>query len=54
VVSIDSDAHKTTELDQIIWGVSQARRAWVTAGDVVNTRSRDDLLRWTAGKPGRV
>ncbi len=54
VLSIDSDAHKTTELDQIIWGVSQARRGWVTAGDVVNTRSRDDLLRWTAGKPGRV
>ncbi len=54
LLSIDSDAHKTSEFDQILWGVSQARRAWVTAGDVVNTRTRDALLRWTAGKPGRV
>jgi hypothetical protein len=36
------------------WGISQARRAWVTPEAVVNTRSRTDLLAWTAGKVGRV
>jgi DNA polymerase (family 10) len=54
VLTIDSDAHSTRELDFIRWGVSQARRAWVEPGDVLNTRSRADLLEWVAGKPGRV
>jgi DNA polymerase (family 10) len=54
VLSVDSDAHDINELDYVRWGISQARRAWVTAGDVVNTRSRADLLAWAAGKPERV
>ena len=54
VLSIDSDAHDIGELDYVRWGISQARRAWVTPGDVVNTRSRADLLQWAAGKPERV
>jgi DNA polymerase (family X) len=54
VLAIDSDAHDIRELDFVRWGVSQARRAWVTPADVVNTRSRADLLAWAAGKPGRV
>ena len=53
-LSIDSDAHKTAEFDHLRWGVSQARRAWVEAGHVLNTRSRADVLAWVAGKPGRV
>ncbi|MFL5646936.1 MAG: DNA polymerase/3'-5' exonuclease PolX [Chloroflexota bacterium] len=54
LVSIDSDAHDIREMDYVRWGISQARRAWVTPGDVLNTRSRADLLAWVAGKPGRV
>ena len=54
VLSIDSDAHYLPELDYIRWGISQARRAWVEPGSVVNTRSRADLLAWAAGKPGRA
>jgi DNA polymerase (family 10) len=54
VLSIDSDAHRTTELDDVRWGVSQARRAWVQPGNVVNTRDRDALLAWAGGKPGRT
>jgi DNA polymerase (family 10) len=54
IVSIDSDAHDIGELDYVRWGISQARRAWVTPEDVLNTRSRADLLAWTAGKPGRI
>src|SRR6478735_4110045 len=51
-LSIDSDAHDIRELDYVRWGTSQARRAWVTPADVLNTRSRAALLEWVAGKPG--
>jgi DNA polymerase (family X) len=53
-LSIDSDAHRIAEFDHLRWGVTQARRAWVEAGHVLNTRSRADVLAWVAGKPGRV
>jgi DNA polymerase (family X) len=53
VLSIDSDAHRTEELDYVRWGVDQARRAWVEPRHVLNTRSLPDLLAWVAGKPGR-
>ena len=54
VLTIDSDAHKTAELDFVRWGISQARRAWVEPVNVLNTRSRDELLAWVGGKPARV
>ncbi len=53
-LTIDSDAHKTAELDYVRWGVDQARRAWVEPTAVLNTRPRDDLLAWVAGKPERA
>jgi DNA polymerase (family 10) len=54
VLTIDSDAHKTAELDYVRWGISQARRAWVQPEDVLNTRSRAELLAWVAAKPDRL
>jgi DNA polymerase (family 10) len=54
VLAIDSDAHNTGELDDVRWGVSQARRGWVTAANILNTRSRADLLAWVAAKPDRL
>ena len=54
IVSIDSDAHRTTELDDVRWGVSQARRAWIGPSVVVNTRSREHLLAWAASKAERL
>ncbi|MBA2700734.1 MAG: DNA polymerase/3'-5' exonuclease PolX [Chloroflexi bacterium] len=54
LLSIDSDAHKTAELDFLSWGISQARRAWVEPASVINTRSRADLLEWVGAKPDRV
>lgn len=53
ILSIDSDAHKTTELDYLRWGISQARRAWVEPSVVLNTRSRADLLAWVGAKADR-
>jgi DNA polymerase (family X) len=36
---IDSDAHRADRLDVMRYGVATARRAWLTADDVANTRS---------------
>jgi DNA polymerase (family X) len=54
LLTVDSDAHKTAELDYMRWGITQARRAWVEPEAVLNTRSRADLIAWVAGKPARV
>jgi DNA polymerase (family 10) len=54
ILTIDSDAHYVRELDYVRWGTSQARRAWVEPTNVLNTRSRADLLAWVAGKFARI
>jgi DNA polymerase (family 10) len=36
-IVVDTDAHATEELDQIRFGITQLRRAWLTAADVLNT-----------------
>ncbi|MEE9163384.1 MAG: DNA polymerase/3'-5' exonuclease PolX [Thermoplasmata archaeon] len=43
---IDTDAHATVGLDQMKFGVGQARRGWLEAGDVVNTRPLSEFLDW--------
>jgi DNA polymerase (family 10) len=40
---ISTDAHSTAGLGSIRFGVDQARRGWLTADDVVNTRGLDEL-----------
>jgi DNA polymerase (family 10) len=37
-ILIDSDAHGTNTLHNVKWGIITARRAWLTAADVANTR----------------
>ena len=54
LVSLDSDAHRIEELHFLDWAVAQARRAWVTADRVLNSRSRADLLAWVGGKADRL
>jgi DNA polymerase (family 10) len=36
-IVVDTDAHATEELDQMRYGITQLRRAWLTAADVLNT-----------------
>jgi DNA polymerase (family 10) len=43
-VVIETDAHSTDHLRYIRYGVDQARRGWLEADDVANTRPLDDLL----------
>jgi DNA polymerase (family 10) len=40
---ISTDAHSALALDNIRWGVQTARRAWLEADNVLNTRELDDL-----------
>ena len=43
-VVISTDAHRIGDLDLMRYGVDQARRAWLTTGDVVNTFPLKRLL----------
>ena len=43
-IVIDSDAHSVGELDNVGYGVTVARRAWLEAKDVANTKSLRTLL----------
>jgi DNA polymerase (family 10) len=42
-LAISSDAHSTRGFGGIRFGVDQARRGWLEAGDVINTRSLAQL-----------
>ncbi len=43
-IVVNTDAHSTSELDQIDHGIVQLRRAWLTPLDVLNTLPVDALL----------
>ncbi len=43
-LTLASDAHRTEELEQVDYAVSTARRAWLTAGDLLSSRSAAALL----------
>jgi DNA polymerase (family X) len=43
-LTVASDAHRTEELGQQRYAVDVARRAWLTADQLLATRSADDLL----------
>ena len=41
---ISSDAHTIAEFDTLAWGIGVARRAWLSPGDVLNTRPLGALI----------
>lgn len=43
-IAINTDAHWTTELDHMKFGVFQARRGWLTKDDVINTSPLKKML----------
>jgi DNA polymerase (family 10) len=43
-IVVNTDAHSTSELDQIRYGITQLRRAWLTAADVLNTQPTAEAL----------
>ena len=54
LLAVDSDAHRIEEFEHLEWGVAQARRAWVEAGSVINTRSRVNLLTYVRRNDRRM
>jgi DNA polymerase (family 10) len=46
LLAIGSDAHSTAQLDQIRYGVFQARRGWIEARSVINTWPWAKLHHW--------
>jgi DNA polymerase (family 10) len=43
-IVVDTDAHSTEELDQIRYGITQLRRAWLTPADILNTQPTAEAL----------
>ena len=50
-IVINSDAHRIDTLRNMRWGIATARRAWLRAGDVANTRPWSELRK--LGKQAR-
>lgn len=48
LLSINTDAHSPADLELAEYGVSVARRAWLNAAQVLNTRSPVEIRRWLA------
>jgi len=42
-ISIATDAHSTGDLDFMRFGVDQARRGWLGPGEVLNTRTCEEM-----------
>ncbi len=49
-ISINTDAHSEADMDMLPFGVAIARRAWLTAEDVINTWPEHRLLTWLANR----
>ena len=47
---INTDAHTTEGLDNMKYGVSQARRGWCEAGDIVNCMGVNEFMAWLGKK----
>ncbi len=45
-IAVNTDAHRPSEYDYIEYGVATARRGWAEAGDVLNTRTAEELEDW--------
>ena len=53
LVSVNTDAHSTTDLEFMAYGIGQARRGWLEKKDVLNARPLKSLravLAKTMGK----
>ncbi len=49
-IVVNSDAHAEHEFDNLGFGIGQARRGWLEANDVINTRPLRQVRAWLAGK----
>lgn len=50
MVSIGPDAHSPMGFENLTLGVAQARKGWLSAGNVLNTRSADEVLAFASAR----
>jgi DNA polymerase (family 10) len=50
--AINPDAHSVRSLDNVRWGIDMARKGGLTATDVLNTRTRDELRNYLKERHG--
>jgi len=50
-IIVDTDAHATEELDQMAFGITQLRRAWLTPADLINTLPFHSFFQTLRQKP---
>ena len=43
LIAVNPDAHRLKMMHSVFSGVDTARKGWVTAGQVLNTRSADEV-----------
>ena len=53
MIAINCDAHAVDGMDIVEYGIGTARRGWVTAQNVVNTRPLDEMLALLKDKRGK-
>jgi DNA polymerase (family 10) len=51
-ISINTDAHHPDHLGLYFYGIATARRAWLTAPDVINTWGLAELMTWLEDRRG--
>ena len=51
-VCVSTDAHAVQGLDNMSYGVDQARRAWLDKGDILNTMTLEQFRKWLERRQG--
>src|SRR5712692_4675152 len=53
-IPIDQDAHTIDGLDEMRYGIGIARKGWLRAGDVLNTKSTEELLNFFRSRRKKI
>jgi DNA polymerase (family 10) len=49
-ISVNPDAHATSEIEDTRYGIAMARKSLVPVSQIINTRSVEDVSRWLSRK----
>jgi DNA polymerase (family 10) len=52
-IEIGPDAHSTAGLDNVHFGIGMARKAWLEAGEILNTRSAAEVVAFAKRRRGK-
>jgi len=52
-IEIGPDAHSVAGLDNVHFGIGLARKAWLEAGEILNTRSAADVIAFARKRRNR-